>query len=338
MSLPKSIPIRLAGGKTAEMPTVGFGTWAFEGGPTDPANPQWIKKALNWAYNAGYRHLECAWFYGVDREIGEWIQENDIPRSELFISTKIWPNFYHPDYVEVCCDKILEGMKIDYIDSLLLHWPCAFKPTSLDALNGASAQDQASMEKKAMAMTEDGKMVIDWQWTSEPIARAGGHEGSIVPTWKAMEKLVEKGKARAIGVSNFDIADFKALLPHTTVPIAVNQVEVHPWFPNTELINFSKENGIVTSCFSPFAGQKADGATLIHDPTVKKLAEENGMGVGQLLQSWAVQRGTVPLGKSGNEGEIDLCGCGICRCERCLLVIQSELKPILPSEDCQTKT
>lgn len=225
---------------------------------------------------------------------------------KLFISTKIWPNFYHPDYVEVCCDKILQGMQIDYIDSLLLHWPCGFKPISLERLNDASAQDQASMEKKCMALTDDGKLVIDWQWTSEPIARAGGHpEGSIVPTWKAMEKLVEKGKTRAIGVSNFDIADFKALLPHVTIPIAVNQVEVHPWFPNTELINFSKEHGIVTSCFSPFAGQKADGATLIHDPTVKKLAEKNNMGVGQLLQSWAVQRGTVPLGKSGNEGKHD---------------------------------
>jgi diketogulonate reductase-like aldo/keto reductase len=68
-------------------------------------------------------------------------------------------------------------------------------------------------------------------------------------------------------------------------------------------VNFARHNGIITSCFSPFAGQKADGATLIHDPTVKKLAEKNNMGVGQLLQSWAVQRGTVPLGKSGNAGK-----------------------------------
>lgn len=66
-----------------EMPSVGFGTWAFEGGPTDPANPAWIKKALDIAYKAGYRHLECAWFYGVDREIGEWIRESGVPREEV---------------------------------------------------------------------------------------------------------------------------------------------------------------------------------------------------------------------------------------------------------------
>jgi glycerol 2-dehydrogenase (NADP+) len=232
MSLPETFSINVAGGKTMEMPTVGFGTWAFEASPTDPANPEWIKTALKVALDAGYRHLECAWFYGVDKEIGEAIREYGIPRSELFITSKIWPNFYHPDYVEVCCDKILEGMQIDYIDCLLLHWPCAFKPKSLEGLKDASAQNQASMDKKGMALTDNGDLIIDWQWTSTPIAQAGGHEGSIVPTWKAMERLVEKGKALAIGVSNFDIADLKALLPHTSIPISVNQVEAHPWFPN----------------------------------------------------------------------------------------------------------
>ena len=305
MALPKSFPMQVAGGKTTEIPSVGFGTWAFEGGPTDPANPEWIKTGLKAALEAGYRHLECAWFYGVDREIGETIREYGIPRSDLFICHKVWPNFYHPDKVELCCDKILAGLQTEYVDCLLLHWPCAFMPISLEALDDASAANQASMAQKGMAMTEDGNLIIDWKHTSEPIARAGGHpEGSVVPTWNVMKQLVQEGKARAIGVSNFDIADLKALLPHAQdVPISVNQVEVHPWFPNQELIDFGNENGIVTSCFSPFAGQIAGGKTLIHDPTVKKLAEKNNMGVGQLLQSWAVQRGTVPLGKSGHPGE-----------------------------------
>lgn len=305
MSLPKSFPIRVSGGKTIDIPSVGFGTWAFDGGPTDPAKPEWIKNALKVAFDAGYRHLECAWFYGVDREIGQAIREYGIPRSEVFICTKIWPNFYHPDKVELCCDQILKGMETDYVDCLLLHWPCAFKPISLEALDTATASDQADMTAKAMALTEDGNLIIDWQWTSEPIARAGGHpEGSVVPTWNALKELFKKGKTRSIGVSNFDIADLKALLPHAQdVPISVNQVEAHPWFPNQKLKNFCDEHGILMTCFSPFAGQKADGKTLIHDPTVKKLAAKNEMGVGQLLQSWAVQRGTIPLGKSGNPGE-----------------------------------
>lgn len=304
MSLPQSFPIATVGG-TANIPSVGFGTWASDGSsPTAPANPEWIIKALKIAFDAGYRHLECAWFYGVDGEIAQAIRENNLSRSEVFICSKIWPTFYHPKYVELCCDKILTDMKIDHLDCLLLHWPVAFQPTSLEDLKDASASKQANAATKKMKLTEAGEPAIDWEHTSEPIARAGGQKGSIVPTWLAMKELVKKGKTRAIGVSNFDIADLKILLPYAKdIPISINQVEAHPWFPNTDLVNFCKENNILVTCFSPFAGQKADGRTLVHDPTVQSLAKKNNMGVGQLLQSWAVQRGTVPLGKSGVDGE-----------------------------------
>lgn len=118
----------------------------------------------------------------------------------------------------------------------------------------------------------------------------------------ALKSLVGKGKTRAVGVSNFSIAELKDILPYATdVPISCNQIEVHPWLPNNEVIDFAKENDILITCYSPFAGQKADGATLLKDDSVLKLAEKNGMDVGQLLQSWAVQRGTVPLGKSQTE-------------------------------------
>jgi diketogulonate reductase-like aldo/keto reductase len=114
-----------------------------------------------------------------------------------------------------------------------------------------------------------------------------------------MQALVKKGKARTIGVSNFSISELKDIIPHENgIPISCNQIEVHPWLPNNELIAFGNEHGILTTCYSPFAGQKADGATLLKDETALKLAKKNDMDVGQLLQSWAVQRGTVPLGKS----------------------------------------
>lgn len=114
-----------------------------------------------------------------------------------------------------------------------------------------------------------------------------------------MQALVKKGKARTIGLSNFSIAELQEVIPHASdIPISCNQIEVHPWLPQVELLTFGNENGILTTCYSPFAGQKKDGETLLKDKTVKKLAEKNDMDVGQLLQSWAVQRGTVPLGKS----------------------------------------
>jgi diketogulonate reductase-like aldo/keto reductase len=120
-----------------------------------------------------------------------------------------------------------------------------------------------------------------------------------------MEELVKKGKTRAIGVSNFSISELKDVILYAKdIPISCNQIEVHPWLPQKELIAFGNEQGILTTCYSPFAGQKADGETLLKDEKVKKLAGKNGMDVGQLLQSWAVGRGTVPLGKSSTPARI----------------------------------
>lgn len=120
-----------------------------------------------------------------------------------------------------------------------------------------------------------------------------------------MKSLVRAGKTRAIGLSNFSIAELADIMPHATdIPISCNQIEVHPWLPQKELVAYGKENGILTTCYSPFAGQKSDGATLLKDATILELAKKNDMDVGQLLQSWAVGRGTVPLGKSATPSRI----------------------------------
>jgi glycerol 2-dehydrogenase (NADP+) len=120
-----------------------------------------------------------------------------------------------------------------------------------------------------------------------------------------MEALVKKGKTRAIGLSNFSITELEAVLPYAQeIPISCNQIEVHPWLPQNALVEFGKKHDILITCYSPFAGQKADGATLLKDEKVLKMAEKNGMDVGQLLGSWAVQRGTVPLGKSSTASRI----------------------------------
>jgi diketogulonate reductase-like aldo/keto reductase len=120
-----------------------------------------------------------------------------------------------------------------------------------------------------------------------------------------MKELVKNRKTRAIGLSNFSIQELKDVIPHAKgIPISCNQIEVHPWLPQSELVAFGKEHGILTTCYSLFAGQKKDGATLLKDEKVVKLAEKNGMDVGQMLQSWAVGRGTVPLGKSSTPARI----------------------------------
>ncbi|EXJ55969.1 hypothetical protein A1O7_08900 [Cladophialophora yegresii CBS 114405] len=281
MALPRHFLIKVAGGKTMAMPSVGFGTWAA-------GDSGWCKAAVLTALKLGYRHLDCAWKYGVDEEVGAAIRESGVPRSEIFVTTKFWPHFAAPENVELSLDQSLKLMGLEYVDLLLAHWPVAFKPISREALEHADTGKMASWAEKGISMREG---------TDSP--------GSFVPTWKAMQGLVSSGKTRAVGVSNFSVSELKEILPHAEeIPISCNQVEVHPWLPQNELIGFSRGHDILTTCYSPFAGQKADRATLLKDPTVKKLAEQCKMDVGQLLQSWAVQRGTVPLGKSQTEARI----------------------------------
>lgn len=228
------------------------------------------------------------------------------------MTSKFWPHFAAPENVELCLDKILKGTGLDYLDLLLAHWPIAFKPLSRSQLEKGEATGDGPAAQ-GMEPGSDGKgNVIDWEHTSTPIAKQAGQKGSWLPTWQALEKLPSTGKVKAVGVSNFSIADLKEILPHVKdVPISCNQVEVHPWLPQTELIEFMNQHGIVCTCYSPFAGQKSDGETLLKDKTVLELAKKNDMDVGQLLQSWAVGRGTVPLGKSQNESKsfnlIDCC-------------------------------
>ena len=192
-------------------------------------------------------------------------------------------------------------MGLDYVDLYLAHWPVVFKAGPNIAQ--ARAFPNATNADKAIATTDDDSPVVDWQYCTESIAAAGGHKGSFKPTWQAMQKLVDSGKTRAIGVSNFNIAQLKEVLEiGGTVPLSGNQVEAHPFFPNSELFKFMKDQGILAFAYCPFAGQNK-GKALVQEPEVLRIANKNGLEVGQLLQSWAVQRGTIPLGKSQTPGK-----------------------------------
>lgn len=292
MSLPTHFDLSAKGDKTIKIPSVGYGTWAA-------GDKSWAKDATLSALKAGYRHLDCAWMYGVDGSIGAAIKESGIPREEIFVTSKWWPHFGND--VELCLDKILKGMGLDYIDLYLAHWPAVWSAKSREALVNADA----TAEDKGVEYLENGKPKIEWDKSAANLAKQKGEEGSFEKAWRQMEDCVNKGKTRTIGLSNFSIKEIEELLPIVgDVPISCNQIEVHPWLPQRDMLAFAKKHNILITCYSPFAGQKDDGATLLKDQAVGELAKKNNMDVGQLLQSWAVQRGTVPLGKSQTPSRI----------------------------------
>lgn len=114
-----------------------------------------------------------------------------------------------------------------------------------------------------------------------------------VDTWRAMEQLRADGRARAIGVSNFTVSHLSRLLESAALPPAVNQVELHPYLPQTELRTFHAEHGIVTEAWSPLA----QGA-LFTEPSISALASKYGKSPAQIVLRWHLQLGNVVIPKS----------------------------------------
>ncbi|ANC31688.1 aldo/keto reductase [Isoptericola dokdonensis] len=117
--------------------------------------------------------------------------------------------------------------------------------------------------------------------------------GKFVEAWGALEEIYASGRARAIGVSNFQPHHLRHLFADTTVVPAVNQVEVHPWLGNEEVRAFDAEHGIVTEAWSPLGR----GAVL-EDPTVVRIATDHGKTPAQVVLRWHLQRGDVVFPKS----------------------------------------
>src|SRR6202044_2347124 len=112
-------------------------------------------------------------------------------------------------------------------------------------------------------------------------------------TWRAMESLVDKGKCRAIGLSDIDLEKLKAVYESARIKPAVVQVEAHPYLPETELLEFCKEKGIVFLAFAPLGHGMRPGP--LEDPVIVAIAARVGKTPAQVLLAWAVQRGTALL-------------------------------------------
>jgi 2,5-diketo-D-gluconate reductase A len=121
--------------------------------------------------------------------------------------------------------------------------------------------------------------------------------GQFVSTWHTFEKLHSDGRARAIGVSNFTPAHLEVLLADANVVPAVNQIQINPFVPRTRNVTFDESHGIVTESWSPLGGE---GADVLRSPTLAPIADAHGRTVGQVVLRWHVQRGVVPLPKTGN--------------------------------------
>lgn len=156
--------------------------------------------------------------------VGTAIKKSGIPRSELFITTKLWNNSHKPEDVEPALNASLKDLGTDYVDLYLMHWPSAFKPGDI-----------------MMPKDKDGKMETA--------------DISYLDTWKAMEKLVKTGKAKAVGVSNFSKKELETVLKEGSLVPAAHQLELHPWLQQSDFVAWMREKGIHVQHYSPFGNQ-----------------------------------------------------------------------------------
>ncbi|KAL2820968.1 NADP-dependent oxidoreductase domain-containing protein [Aspergillus cavernicola] len=248
----------------ALIPALGFGTW-------QDADAQ--ESAVAEALKAGYRHIDTARVYGTEKAVGAAIRKSDIPRKDIFLTTKLWNNKHHPDDVAQALEDSLNDLGLDYIDLFLMHWPVAWKRGT-----------------ELFPKDSNGKPVV---------------EGTdYLDTYKAMEKLISTGKVKAIGVSNFSHAEMKRLVEHATVPPSVHQLEGHPWLQQRAFADWHKAQGIHVTHYSPFGNQNEIYARgdkigrLIEDPTLVEIAKRVGKSSAQVTLAWAVSEGQSVLPKS----------------------------------------
>jgi 2,5-diketo-D-gluconate reductase A len=163
--------------------------------------------------------------------------------------------------------------------------------------NGFHAPEVA---RKAFAKTLDelGFDYVDLFLIHWPLPTLYG--GDFVSTWHTLEEFKADGRARSIGVSNFQVDHLERLAAETETVPAVNQIELHPYFQNREVDAYGRAHGIHTEAWAPIAQGKVLG-----DPTLKEIAERLGKSVAQVVLRWHIQRGNIVFPKSVTPARIE---------------------------------
>jgi diketogulonate reductase-like aldo/keto reductase len=250
--------IQLAQG-AGELPAVGFGTLI--------PDPVATRQATRAALETGFRHLDCAERYRNEAAVGDAIQEafkaGTLQRKDLFVTTKLWNSNHRPERVKAAYDASCRRLQLDHVDCYLVHTPFAFQP--------GDEQDPRD---------EHGRVIYDKGVT-------------LAETWHALERLVDNGSCKAIGLSDITLEKLREIVAVARIKPAVVQVESHPYLPEWELLEFCREQGIVLLAFAALG--HAMEPNLLADPVITAIAQRMHRTPAQVALAWAVQRGTAFL-------------------------------------------
>ncbi|OHS92973.1 1,5-anhydro-D-fructose reductase [Tritrichomonas foetus] len=237
-------------------PRNGLGTLNM---PNNESGTEAVRCAIE---DAGYRMIDCAVHYNnheaVGRAFHDVLTRGVVKREELWITTKL-PNYRHkPEEVEAECRQNLKDLQLDYLDLYLVHWPISYdEPTSK-------------------------------QIATFPLNDYGAIAQTHVPfidTWNEMEKLVEKGLVKHIGVCNMTIEMLERIRyePRVKIQPYVNQVECHLYMQQGPLVDYCTKRKMHITGFFLFGGDgHIPGPRLLEDPVLQEVAKEVGRPAGSV--------------------------------------------------------
>lgn len=273
---PKNVPQRVLY-TGAKMPAVGMGTFG-----SDHVTPDEVAKAVAGAIEAGYRSFDCAACYGNEAQIGtifkDAFEKEIVKREELFIASKVWNDMHGDGDVLLACAKTLKDLQLDYLDMYYVHWPFPnYHAPGCDV-------DSRNPDSKPFSVER------------------------FMKTWRQMERLVDMGLTKHIGMSNMTIPKLEAVLPLCRIKPAAIEMELHPCFQQPELFAYCKEKGIEPVGFCPIGSparperdKTPEDITDIELPEMKAIAEAHGVHPAVICIKWAVQRGQAPIPFSTKE-------------------------------------
>ncbi|MFL5962274.1 MAG: aldo/keto reductase [Gaiellaceae bacterium] len=164
-------------------------------------------------------------------------------------------------------------------------------------LNNGFHEPDVARKAFAKSLTELGSDYVDLFLIHWPLPTL--YDGDFVSTWKTLEEFQADGRARSIGVSNFQVAHLQRLAAETDVVPAVNQIELHPYFQNSEVDAYDRAHGIATEAWAPIAQGK-----VMDDPALTAIAERLGKSVAQVVLRWHIERGNIVFPKSTTPARI----------------------------------
>jgi 2,5-diketo-D-gluconate reductase B len=226
----------------AKIPAIGFGTYGMD--------RRDMLRMIPAALKGGFRHIDTAQIYHNEEEVGECIAASGIPRSEVFVTTKVWVANYPKSRFAPSVEASLRNLRSDYIDLLLLHWP----------------------------------------HESVPLAEQIG----------LLNETVRAGKARHIGVSNFNRRLLEQAVGLSAIPLVTNQVEYHPYLNQSLVIDATRKAGLAVTAYCAMAVGR-----VLTDPTIAEIAESHGRSIPQVVLRWVIQQdGIVALSRTTNPERI----------------------------------